>query len=49
MPDHAELHGQVLDPAQRSRRLGLAVDPPAHGGHKLLIEWRNGWRLPKLL
>ena len=35
MPDHAELHGQILDPPQRSRRLGLAVDAPAHVGGEL--------------
>jgi hypothetical protein len=48
MPDHAKLHGQILDPPQRSRRLGLAVDPPAHVGGEFWVKRRNGRRLPEL-
>ena len=49
MPDHAKLHGQILDPPQRSRRLGLAIDTPAHFGGECRIERRNRRRLPKFL
>jgi len=38
VPDHAKADRQILDPAQRTRRLGLAVDPRAQHGFQRPVE-----------
>jgi hypothetical protein len=46
MPDQAELHGKILDPPERARRLGFAVDAPAQCGFKGTIERRHHGHWP---
>ena len=38
MPDHPETNGNVLDPSQRARRLGLAVNARTQNGFQRPIE-----------